>query len=73
MVADANISDRVMKFLEHCRPGERFRVIEQPKNPDGRKVEYYKGDDAKVSFVSEILTRLSAGENLWIGAESPDM
>lgn len=73
MVADANISDRVMKFLEYCRPGERFRVIEQPKNPDGRKVEYYQGKDAKVSFVSDMLTRLSAGENLWIGAESPDM
>lgn len=73
MVADAHINDRVMLFLEHCRPGERFRVIEQPKNPDGRVVEYYKGNDAKVSFVSEILSRLSAGENLWVGAESPDM
>lgn len=73
MVADANINDRVMKFLEHCRPGERFRVIEQQKNPDGRKVEYYRGKDAKVSFVSNMLTRLSTGENLWIGAESPDM
>lgn len=73
MVADANISDRVMKFLEYCRPGERFRVIEQPKNPDGRKVEYYRGKDAKISFVSDMLTRLSTGENLWIGAESPDM
>lgn len=73
MVADAHINDRVMNFLEHCRPGERFRIIRQPKNPDKRQVEYYKGNDAKVSFVSEILTRLSAGENLWIGAESPDM
>ena len=73
VVADAHINDRVMLFLEHCRPGERFRVIEQPKNPDKRKVKFYKGNDAKVSFVSEILTRLSAGENLWIGAESPDM
>jgi len=73
MVADAHTNDRVMNFLEHCRPGERFRVIEQPKNPDGRKVEYYKGNDAKVSFVSDMLTRLSTGENLWIGAESPDM
>lgn len=64
MLADANISDRVMKFLEYCRPGERFRVIEQPKNPDGRKVEYYRGKDAKISFVSDMLTRLSTGENL---------
>lgn len=65
--ADAGIDDRVLAFLESCRPGERFRVIQQPHKPAGMAVQFGFGPDALATAYGEALARLSQGERLWIG------
>lgn len=72
MVADANIPASVVRFLEYCRPDERFRIIRQPVQDTGKIVGYHIGRDALASSIGEILTRLGNGENLWIGTEAPE-
>lgn len=65
--ADAGMDDRVLAFLESCRPGERFRVIQQPHTPAGMTVNFGFGHDALATAYGEALARLSQGERLWIG------
>lgn len=64
--ADAGMDDRVLAFLESCRPGERFRVIQQPHRADGLAVRYGYGHDALATAYGEALARLSQGQRLWI-------
>lgn len=72
MVADANIDAGVIRFLEYCRPDERFLIIRQPVQDTGKAVGYHIGKNALPSCVGEILTRLADGQNLWIATENPD-
>ncbi|WP_156472043.1 plasmid replication protein, CyRepA1 family [Gluconobacter japonicus] len=72
MVADANIPASVVRFLEYCRPDERFKIIRQPVQDTGKKVGYHIGKDALASSIGEILTRLEDGQNLWIACEAPE-
>lgn len=72
MVADANIPASVVRFLEYCRPDERFKIIRQPVQDAGKSVGYHIGKDALASSVGEILTRLADGQNLWIACEAPE-
>lgn len=65
--ADAGMDDRVLAFLESCRPGERFRVIQQPHRADGLAVHFGFGPDALATAYGEAMARLSEGERLWIG------
>lgn len=65
--ADAGMDDRVLSFLESCRPGEQFRVIQQPHKPAGMAVQFGFGHDALKNAYSEAQARIMQGERLWIG------
>lgn len=65
--ADAGMDDRVLAFLESCRPGERFRVIHQPHRAEGLAVRFGFGADALATAYGEAIARLTQGEKLWIG------
>ena len=64
--ADAGMDDRVIRFLESCRPGERFRIIRQPHRDEGLRVTFGHGPDARTTAIGEALARLSEGERLWV-------
>lgn len=65
--ADAGLDDRTLAFLESCRPGERFRIIEVPHQDTGRHVSFGFGQQTLAHAYGEALTRLAAGERLWVG------
>lgn len=65
--ADAGMDDRVIAFLEGCRPGERFSIIQQPHRPAGLGVRFGFGPDALATAYGEATARLMQGERLWIG------
>lgn len=66
--ADAGMDDRVLAFLESCRPGgERFRIITQPHRAEGLAVRFGYGPDALATAYGEAMARLAQGERLWIG------
>lgn len=64
--ADAGMDDRVIAFLESCRPGERFRIIRQRHRAEDLTVSFGFGPDALATAYGEAMARLSQGERLWI-------
>lgn len=73
VVADAGVDRRTIEFLESCRPGERFRVIEViPPEKPGITGTFGYGADAVTHAVREALAELAADGKPWIAVESID-
>jgi len=71
VVADANVDDRTIKFLESCRPGERFRIIDVPDPDDASIVaEYHYGENSENYIAGHGLAELASGGRVWIAAEA---
>ncbi|WP_031422164.1 plasmid replication protein, CyRepA1 family [Xanthomonas euvesicatoria] len=67
IVADAGIDDRTIEFLESCRPGERFRIIDADIPPlQAREAEFGFGPDALHHAYGDMLTELADGRRLWV-------
>lgn len=64
--ADAGMCDRVLRFVESCRPGERARVIVMKLRGEGLRATFGVSADALAAAYGEALARLSEGERLWI-------
>jgi putative DNA primase/helicase len=64
--ADAGMDDRTVRFLEACRPGERFRIIQVPNRDEGLSVRFGFGPEALAAAYGEALALLSEGKRLWI-------
>jgi putative DNA primase/helicase len=73
LVADAGADRRTVEFLESCRPGERFRVIEVT-DPDRNGIEatYHVGAGAAGAVVGQALEELAAGGKVWLAVEGKD-
>lgn len=73
VVADAGVDRRTIEFLESCRPGERFRVIEvTPPRDASIAANYGYGADSVSHAVGEALAELTAGGKPWLSLESID-
>ncbi|GAA0576093.1 hypothetical protein GCM10008997_26290 [Halomonas salifodinae] len=73
VVADAGVDRRTIEFLESCRPGEQFRVIEViPPRDAGIKAHYGYGAAAVHHAVGEALAELAAVGKPWVAVESID-
>lgn len=70
IVADAGCDARTLAFLESCRPGERFRVIEMRQRRDGIEATYHTGGNAPAAVVGDCLAELAAGGRVWMATES---
>ncbi|MBB5456771.1 plasmid replication protein, CyRepA1 family [Paraburkholderia sp. Cpub6] len=68
---DAGINDRVIEFIEQCRPaGEQIRIYDMAQNNEGLIAKFGFGEKAVQMFYEEANRRLDAGETLWIGCDS---
>ncbi|WP_175108292.1 plasmid replication protein, CyRepA1 family [Pararobbsia alpina] len=68
---DAGVNDRVIKFIEQCRPaGEQIRIYDMAQKDEGLTVKYGYGQKAIQMFYEEANRRLGTGEKLWIGCDS---
>ncbi len=70
IVADAGCDARTIRFLEDCRPGERFRIIEMEHRAEGIEAAHHYGTSAAAAVVSECLVELLDGGRVWIATES---
>lgn len=70
IVADAGCDARTLEFLESCRPGEQFRVLEMRQRRDGIEATYHTGGSAPAAVVGDCLAELAAGGRVWIATES---
>lgn len=66
IVADAGVDQRTIEFLESCRPGERFRIIEMEPQREGIEATYSVGASSYAAAVGECLAELEAGGKVWI-------
>ncbi|MEA0932757.1 plasmid replication protein, CyRepA1 family, partial [Xanthomonas campestris] len=66
IVADAGIDDRTIEFIESCRPGERFRVIDADIAPSqAQEAEFGFGPEALHHAYGDMLAELADGRRLW--------
>ena len=76
LVADAGLDARSIRFLEHCRPGERFQVIEMQAENDGKQAEVITGpqpNEVKQAVADRVLSELGLGGKAWVATESRDL
>ncbi|BBJ96858.1 hypothetical protein Xcc1_25880 [Xanthomonas campestris pv. campestris] len=67
IVADAGIDDRTIEFIESCRPGERFRVIDADIAPSqAQEAEFGFGPEALHHAYGDMLAELADGRRLWV-------
>lgn len=66
IVADAGVDARTIEFLESCRPGEKFRIIEMPPKREGIEARYHVGAASYPAVVGECLAELAAGGHVWV-------
>ncbi|WP_420009729.1 plasmid replication protein, CyRepA1 family [Xanthomonas sacchari] len=67
IVADAGIDDRTIRFLESCRPGERFRVVDvDAPRAESLRCDFGFGPNALRRVYGEMLAELADGRRLWV-------
>lgn len=67
IVADANIDQMTLNFLETCRPNEIFTVIEVLPVDEGKEVVFCTDEN---DLLDEIARRLAEGQKVWIATDS---
>lgn len=70
VVADAGVDARTIAFLEHCRPGERFRIIDVPVRDKGNQAAFRTKAAGLHTTISNALAELENGGKVWLSCES---
>jgi putative DNA primase/helicase len=86
VVADAELNDRVIEFLELCRPNEKFAIYDIDEkhhrkapsnfkkankyNANLKEMGFIVGDKALSRGYGDIAARLRENQNLWLACES---
>lgn len=70
IVADADMNDMTLAFLEHCRPNERFAILESTTKATGLAVTWDYGRGASNAAMGDILCRLANGERVIVATDS---
>ena len=70
IVADANINQDTLTFIESCRPNERFNIVEiKPKNEG--KIVYLHND--KESVIDKIVRDIKGlNKKVWLTCDSAE-
>ena len=68
IVADANINQDTLEFLEECRPNERFNIVEIAPKDEGKEVTIYQ---SKADLVEKIICDIKQeNKKVWIACDS---
>jgi len=67
IVADANINQFTLDFIESCRPNERFNIIEMKPKDEGKKAFIYQNETA---LLDKIINDVMMGKRVWISCDS---
>jgi putative DNA primase/helicase len=68
--ADAGLNDQVIRFLESCRPGERFRIFDMADREQGMRAQYVWGDAGLSAALGEMQACLRDGQNIWVSCDT---
>ena len=67
ILADANINQFTLDFIESCRPNEKFNIIEMKPKNEGKKAFIYQNETA---LVDKIINDVMMGKKVWIACDS---
>lgn len=67
IVADANINQFTLDFIESCRPNEQFNIVEMKPKDEGKKAFIYQNETA---LVDKIINDVMMGKKVWISCDS---
>lgn len=67
IVADANINQFTLDFIEQCRPNEKFNIIEVKPKSENKKAFIYQNETA---LIDKIINDVMMGKNVWITCDS---
>ncbi|MEG2273240.1 MAG: plasmid replication protein, CyRepA1 family, partial [Acinetobacter sp.] len=67
IVADANIDQMTLNFLESCRPNETFKIVQVLPVDQGKKAVFCTDENY---LLYEVARRLAEGERVWIATDS---
>lgn len=67
IVADANINQFTLDFIESCRPNEQFNIIEMKPKDEGKKAFIYQNETA---LLDKIINDVMMGKRVWISCDS---
>lgn len=67
IVADANIDQMTLNFLESCRPNETFKIVQVLPVDQGKKAVFCTDENY---LLYEVARRLAEGEKVWIATDS---
>jgi putative DNA primase/helicase len=70
VVADADVNDLVVRFIEFCRPNERFTVREARDSHPDIRVTWQHGRQAPALAFDNVLFRLAAGQKVIVATDS---
>lgn len=71
--ADAGLNDSVLAFLESCRPGERFKIIDVADADKGLTAFHGWGDDGLSAALGEMQHLVREGKNIWVSCDTRRM
>lgn len=75
LVLDADVNDRVMQFLRHCRPAETFNVLLMHPTPQTKNATVYASNDpagsaVRAKVLADLSLELAAGGKVYLACES---
>ena len=75
LVADAGLDARTLGFLQHCRPNERFQIIEMRNSGIRKDAIFVAGSSSNVRerVALEVLRELAIGGKVWLATEGQEM
>lgn len=69
IVADANINQQTLDFIESCRPNEQFNIVEIKPQDEQKKAWIYESDnELTAKILSDVI---GLNKKVWITCDSP--
>ena len=69
IVADANINQQTIDFIESCRPNEQFNIVEIKPQDEQKKAWIYESDnELTAKILSDVI---GLNKKVWITCDSP--
>lgn len=72
IVLDGQVDDRVVEFIQQCRPDEGIKIIEMPERETGIEADMLVGNDADADAMAHAAQIMAGGGKVWISCEGKE-
>lgn len=72
IVLDGQVDDRVVDFIQQCRPDEGIQIVEMPERDTGIEADMLVGNDADADAMARAARIMAGGGKVWISCEGKE-